>query len=87
MCYAHPFNSLAHKTAKKLSIRGGVQVQSVNSNGILAKARVRAGYIITHINDKAIRSIGDMAALTGKVESIDGVYPDGRAASYTIINE
>ena len=81
------FSNIDEKTAKKLSIRGGVQVQSVNSNGILAKARVRAGYIITHINDKAIRSIGDMAALTGKVESIDGVYPDGRAASYTIINE
>ncbi|MBR3678359.1 MAG: serine protease MucD, partial [Alistipes sp.] len=81
------FSNIDEKTAKKLSIHGGVQVQSINNDGLLAKVRIRTGYIITHINDKAIRSIGDLAALTSNVKSIDGVYPDGRAASYTIINE
>jgi len=43
--------------------------------------------VITHINDKAVRSVADLGRLTDKVQSIDGVYPDGKSASYTIINE
>ena len=41
--------------------------------------------MITHINDKSVRSISDLNAMTDKVRSIDGVYPDGRAASYVIV--
>ena len=79
------FTEISNQTAKKLDIRGGVQVQSVNKGGLLAKARVREGFIITHINDKAVRSVTDLARLTEKVQTIDGVYPDGRSASYVIV--
>ena len=81
------FADIDNKTAKKLDIRGGVQVQSVKSGGLLAKARVREGFVITHINDKAVRSVADLGRLTDKIQSIDGVYPNGRAASYVILNE
>ena len=81
------FADIDDRAARKLDIRGGVQVQSVKSGGLLAKARVREGFIITHINDKAVRSVADLGRLTDKVQSIDGVYPDGKSASYTIINE
>ena len=81
------FTDIDSKTAKKLEIKGGVQVQSVKSGGLLAKARVREGFIITHINDTAVRSVADLSRLTDKIQSIDGVYPDGRAASYTILSE
>jgi Do/DeqQ family serine protease len=73
------------KLCKRLDIRGGVQVAAVNAGGLLAKARVREGYVITHINDKQVRALSDLNALTDKVRSIDGVYPDGRAASYVIV--
>ena len=73
------------KLCKRLDIRGGVQVAAVNAGGLLAKARVREGFVITHINDKSVRSISDLNAMTDKVRSIDGVYPDGRAASYVIV--
>lgn len=81
------FADIDSKTAKKLDIKGGVQVQSIKSGGLLAKARVREGFVITHINDKAVRSVADLGRLTDKIQSIDGVYPDGKSASYTIINE
>ena len=79
------FVEVEAKAAKKLDIRGGVQVVAVNAGGLLAKARVREGFIITHINDKQVRSVADLNAMSDKIRSIDGVYPDGRAASYVII--
>ena len=73
------------KLCKKLDIRGGVQVVQVAAEGLLAKARVREGFVITHINDRSVSSVTDLNAITSKVQSIDGVYPDGRAASYMIV--
>ena len=81
------FADIDDRTAKRLDIRSGVQVQEIKSGGLLAKARVREGFIITHINDKAVRSVADLGRLTDKIQSIDGVYPNGKSASYTIINE
>lgn len=73
------------KLCKRLDIRGGVQVVQVSAGGLLAKARVREGFVITHINDRSVSSVTDLNAITSKVQSIDGVYPDGRAASYMIV--
>jgi S1-C subfamily serine protease len=81
------FADIDSKTARKLDIKSGVQVLSIKSGGLLAKARVREGFVITHINDKQVRSVADLGRLTDKIQSIDGVYPDGRAASYTILSE
>ena len=57
----------------------------INADGLLARARIREGFVITHINDRAIRTLSDLNAITDKVRSIDGVYPDGRAASYVVV--
>ena len=79
------FVDIDSKLCKKLDIRGGVQVTQVSQGGLLARARVREGFVITHINDRAITSLTDLNKMTDKVRSIDGVYPDGRAASYVVI--
>ena len=68
-----------------LDIRGGVQVTAVTSGGVLARCRVKEGYIITHINDRAISSLEDINRLTEKITSIDGIYPNGRASSYMLV--
>ena len=73
------------KLCKKLDIRGGVEVVQVKADGLLARAKVRTGFVITHINDRAVSSVTDLNSITDKVRSIDGVYPDGRAASYMVI--
>ena len=79
------FADIDSRTAKKLDIKGGVQVQSMKSSGLLATARVREGFIITHINDKPVRSVAELATFTDKVQTIDGVYPNGKSASYVIL--
>lgn len=79
------FRELGEKDCKKLDIRGGVQVVALKQQGLLQKARIREGFIITHLNDKAVRSLSDLNRMTEKIRSIDGVYPNGRAASYVIV--
>ncbi len=79
------FADAGDKLRKQLDLKGGAQVVEVKRGGLLERARIRAGFVITHINDKVIYSAADLAAITDKVSSIDGVYPDGRAASYVIV--
>ena len=73
------------KLCRELDIEGCVQVVRVKSGGILARARVREGFVITHINDRPVRSLQDMQRMTEKVRSIDGIYPNGRSASYMLV--
>lgn len=79
------FTTASAKLCKELDIRGGVQVTKVSTNGLMQRARIREGFIITHINDKAILSVEDLDKLSDKISSIDGIYPNGRAASYMIV--
>ena len=79
------FATADERLCRRLEIRGGVEVLAIKANGILSKARVRPGFVITHINDKSVRSLSDMQRMTDKVRSIDGVYPDGRSASYVLV--
>ncbi|MCH5334227.1 MAG: trypsin-like peptidase domain-containing protein [Alistipes sp.] len=73
------------RLCRELEIEGGVQVAGVKAGGLLARARVKPGFVITHINDRPVRGVSDLSRLTDKVVSIDGIYPDGRAASYTFV--
>lgn len=79
------FAEVGERLRRELDIRGGVQVVGVKAEGILARARVKEGFVITHINDRAVYSLADMRRLTGKITSIDGIYPNGRAASYVLV--
>jgi Do/DeqQ family serine protease len=79
------FRDVTTKLCQELEIKGGVQVTSIKQNGILARARVKEGFIITHINDRQVLSVSDLQRLSEKVTSIDGIYPNGRAAGYTLV--
>lgn len=82
------FREVTDKQKKDLKIKGGIQVTSITDrDGLLARSKVRQGFIITEINDKPIRNISDLNRITEKVESIDGIYPDGRVVSYQVIRE
>ena len=51
----------------------------------LTPIRERRKEFENHINDRTVRTVGDLQRMTDKVLSIDGVYPNGRAASYTFV--
>ena len=70
---------------RELDIRGGVQVSNIQRGGLMDRCRVKDGYIITHINDKPIYTVDDIRRITERITSIDGIYPNGRASSYTIM--
>lgn len=79
------FAEISDKAAKELRIDGGVRVTGIDEGGVLARARVRNGFIITHVNERPVRSVDDLNRIAGPVRSIDGVYPNGRGVSYTLI--
>ena len=79
------FADAGTKLCRELDIRGGVQVVGVKQGGILSRARVKEGFVITHINDAPVYSLSDMERMTEKIRSIDGIYPNGRSASYMLV--
>lgn len=80
------FAEVSARTLKELRIEGGVRVTAVREGGFLARARVRPGFIITHINERAIGSIEDLNKIDEKVTSVDGIYPQtGRSMSYSLV--
>lgn len=80
------FRDLDSATLRKLDVKNGVQVVKVGS-GLLSRAGVKEGFIITHINGVAIRSVSDLERLTQNVQNIDGLYSNGRYMSYMIVTE
>lgn len=81
------FQDVSRQMCEKLEIRGGVQVVSVKRDGLLARSGVKEGFVITYINDRPVLSIADFQRIGDKVVSIDGVYPNGRALRYVIVQE
>ena len=80
------FAEVSAKVARQFGIEGGVRVTAVKEGGFLAKARVRPGFIITHINEKAVNEVADLERISDKITSVDGIYPStGRAASYSLV--
>lgn len=76
------FREITDKQKKDLRINGGIQVIELSADGLLAQSRVQRGFIITAINERPISSVSDLVRITDAVQSIDGVYPDGRIVSY-----
>ena len=79
------FANISREAARELELRGGVQVASVKQGGLLARSGVKRGFVITYINDRPIYSVDDMMKITDAIETIDGVYPNGRALRYVIV--
>ncbi len=79
------FSEVSRATREKLEIRGGVQVTSVERDGLLGRSGVKEGFVITYINDRPVTSLSDLQRMSDKIETIDGVYPNGRALRYVIV--
>lgn len=79
------FAEINDRTRRELRIENGIRVTEVRPGGVLARARVKEGFVITHINDRPIRSVADLDRVTGPVTYIEGVYPNGRAISYSLV--
>jgi len=79
------FANLSDGEKSRLQLNGGIRVVSVKADGLLARARIRNNFVITHINEIAINSLSDLARIEGKIGSIDGKTADGVMRSYSLI--
>lgn len=79
------FADISDKARKDLKIDHGVRVVEVKGGGILARSRIKEGFIITHINDRPVRSVSDLGKITDPVTYIEGVYPNGRSMGFSIV--
>lgn len=72
----------------KLKIRTGIEVMSVGE-GKMKDAGIRKGFIITHVNQKPVSSVQELAAsVHGNQRGalIEGKYPDGSVYYYALGN-
>ncbi|MDD4828094.1 MAG: deoxyribonuclease HsdR, partial [Bacteroidales bacterium] len=72
----------------KLKIRMGIEVMSVGE-GKMKDAGIRKGFIITHVNQKPVSSVQELAAsVHGNQRGalIEGKYPDGSVYYYALGN-
>ncbi len=75
--------NLSGREKRELGIEGGIQVVSIGEGGLLARAGVRRGYIITQINGKDINTVNDLYRITENITQIEGIYPNGRGMAYS----
>ncbi len=75
---------------RRLSLRYGIQVVEIG-NGSLRQSGVKEGYIITKVNDRAIKTVEDFRNAVNEAEDglfLTGIYPNGRVVYYAVnLNE
>lgn len=79
------FADVSERLCDELEIRGGVQVVGIKKDGLLARSGVKEGFVITYINDRLVTSVSSLQRISEQVSTIDGVYPNGRAVRYVIV--
>lgn len=88
--------AIDEETARRLQIRGGVALSDLDSDGLLARAGIREGFIILGVNGQRVskpEQISSMARAIAqsqggdKVLFISGIYPTGKAAYYAVALE
>ena len=79
------FSDVSKQMRDKLEIRGGVQVSSIKRDGLLGRSGVKEGFVITFLNDRPVLSVADLQRMDEKISTIDGVYPNGQAVRYVIV--
>ena len=80
------FKPISEERKRALGISSGIEVESVESNGLFRKEGINKGFIIMRINNIAINSESDVANIVAstnnreqdKVLLVAGFYPNGR---------
>jgi hypothetical protein len=73
---------VAAEDKRKLNIENGVKITKLGS-GKIKDAGISEGFIITHVDKKAVKSAADVTKAIRNVKGpflIEGLYPDGTRA-------
>ncbi|MFP4663584.1 MAG: Do family serine endopeptidase [Bacteroidales bacterium] len=81
------FEALSLEEKRYLRLKYGVKVKKLYP-GALMNRGVREGFIITSINDSPVKTVEDISHALDKLENesilIEGMYPNGSIAYYTL---
>ena len=82
------FRPLSDKEKKSYNISGGVMVTDPGTGTIAKQTQMKKGFVITGINDEAIKTMNDLqsALAAGKSLQIAGFYPGYQGMYYYGIN-
>ena len=79
------FKQIPDERKRSLGISSGIEVESVESNGLFRKEGINKGFIIMRINNTPVNSESDIANIVAatnnsqdKVLLVAGFYPNGR---------
>lgn len=79
------FSPLSDERKKQLGISSGIEVASVDTDGLFRKEGINKGFIIMRANNAPVNSEDDLAKIVGatrsrqdKVLLVAGFYPNGR---------
>jgi serine protease Do len=79
------FRALNDGELKKYGIGGGIAVTDIGDGIIARQTKMHNGFIITSINDQAVKTVNDMQAILGKQNAsvqLAGFYPGQNAMYY-----
>ncbi len=79
------FNTITDQRKKQLGISSGIEVASVDSDGLFRKEGINKGFIIMRVNNSPVNSEDDFTKIVAatrnrqdKVLLVAGFYPNGR---------
>ncbi|MFA5712953.1 MAG: Do family serine endopeptidase [Bacteroidales bacterium] len=84
--YGAQLKNSSESTLKKLKLKGGVELVSVN-DGKFKDSGMREGFIITYVNQVPVMNILELQAVISKSQRallIEGLYPNGKVAYYAV---
>ena len=73
------FQNLSDKELKQLGLSGGVRVSKLMDGKLSANTNMKAGFIITKIDNKPVTSVEDLKSILANKKGgvmIEGRYPD-----------
>lgn len=80
---------LTSREAQQLGVSGGVFISGIQSNGLIAKqTNMRRGFIVTDVNDKTVKTIGDLEKVLNSEDKefqFGGIYPNYQGSYYYTI--
>lgn len=80
--------TISNQRAEDLEISGGVEIKKLKPGKLRRQTTIKEGFIITHVNDKPIRSVKELdLALSGKKGGVmlSGIYPGENGQYYYAI--
>lgn len=87
------FKEVDNRTAEKFRLNAGIQIDTIDKNGALAKAGLKKDFIILKVNGQPIRSEKDLTTIVNQTVNandqeralfITGIFTNGQIAHFAV---